>query len=124
MGLTLHPLFPLAFLFVLLLEFGYQARVHIPGLRNGTLLVLFYTGEQNQTERLLRNCPGQSSNVARDSTDYAFILSWRFQILQPPKSVARTRLLYASVLKTHSHPHNDFLLVQIDASLGCLLSCL
>lgn len=39
-GLTLHPLFPLAFLSVLLLEFGYQARVHVPGLRNGTLLVL------------------------------------------------------------------------------------
>lgn len=56
-GLTLHPLFPLAFLFVLLLEFGYQARVHIPGLRNGTLLVLLYTGGQNQTKRLLRNCP-------------------------------------------------------------------
>ena len=44
MGLTLHPLFALALLFVLLLEFGYQARVHIPGLRNGTLLVLLYTG--------------------------------------------------------------------------------
>lgn len=58
-GLTLHPLFPLAFLSVLLLEFGYQARVHVPGLRNGTLLVLLYTGEQNQTERLLRNCPGR-----------------------------------------------------------------
>ncbi len=43
-GLTLHPLFPLALLFVLLLEFGYQARVHVPGLRNGTLLVLLYTG--------------------------------------------------------------------------------
>lgn len=42
-GLTLHPLFALALLFVLLLEFGYQARVHIPGL-NGTLLVLLYTG--------------------------------------------------------------------------------
>lgn len=43
-GLTLHPLFPLALLSVLLLEFGYHARVHLPGLRNGTLLVLLYTG--------------------------------------------------------------------------------
>ena len=47
-GLTLHPLFALALLSVLLLEFGYQALVHIPGLR--VLLVLVYTGKVGDEE--------------------------------------------------------------------------
>lgn len=47
-GLTLRPLLALALLFVLLLEFGYHARVHVPGLRDGALLVLLYTGQQHQ----------------------------------------------------------------------------
>lgn len=49
-GLTLHPLLALALLFVLLLEFGYQAGVHVPGLRNGALLVLLYTGQQTNAD--------------------------------------------------------------------------
>lgn len=56
-GLTLHPLFPLALLFVLLLEFGYQARVHIPGLSNGTLLVLLYTGGTKPDREAVEELP-------------------------------------------------------------------
>lgn len=56
-GLTLHPLFPFALLFVLLLEFGYQARVHIPGLRNGTLLVLLYTGRTKPDQEAVEGLP-------------------------------------------------------------------
>lgn len=56
-GLTLHPLFALALLFVLLLEFGYQARVHIPCLRNGTLLVLLYTGGTEPDREAVEELP-------------------------------------------------------------------
>lgn len=56
-GLTLHPLFPLALLFVLLLEFGYQARVHVPGLRYGTLLVLLYTGGTKPDREAVEELP-------------------------------------------------------------------
>ena len=42
--LTLHPLFAFALLSVLLLEFGYQALVHVPGLP-----VLLYTGRRHTT---------------------------------------------------------------------------
>lgn len=58
-ALTLHPLFPLALLFVLLLEFVYHSRVHIPGLRNGTLLVLVYTGEQKPDREAVEELHGR-----------------------------------------------------------------
>lgn len=44
--LTLHPLFALALLSVLLLEFRDEALVHLPGLGHGALLLLVYTGEE------------------------------------------------------------------------------
>lgn len=77
-GLTLHPLLPLALLFVLLLEFGNQARVHVPGLRNGALLVLLYTGQhtnasgqrqisqQRPRRALPLSRPGQRERVASE----------------------------------------------------------
>ena len=63
-GLTLHPLFALALLSVLLLEFGYQALVHIPGLR--VLIVLVYTGkvgdeEEEEEEEEERTKPDQEA---------------------------------------------------------------
>lgn len=62
-GLTLHPLFPLALLFVLLLELGYQARVHVPGLRNGTLVIFFYT---------------RGTKPEREAVWRPLLLCWRF----------------------------------------------
>lgn len=63
-GLTLHPLLALALLFVLLLEFGYQAGVHVPGLRDGALLVLLYTGQQSDAsgQRQPVTAAGKSHN--------------------------------------------------------------
>lgn len=78
-GLTLHPLFALALLFVLLLEFGYQARVHIPCLRNGTLLVLLYTGG---TEPDRRGCWGTAlfdalhDQPVSDHSQICFLTNW------------------------------------------------
>lgn len=62
-GLTLYPLLALALLFVLLLEFGYQARVHVPGLGDGALLVLVYTEQQTDAsgQRQHGTVPGRIS---------------------------------------------------------------
>lgn len=72
-GLTLHPLFPLALLFVLLLEFGYQARVHVPGLRNGNLLVLFYTGRTKPDREAVEELAWSRPDLPRRAKAHALL---------------------------------------------------
>lgn len=63
--LTLHPLFALALLPVLLLELGYETLVHVPGLRHGALFFLLYTRGKGLGEggryREAGQCPELSS---------------------------------------------------------------
>lgn len=81
-GLTLRPLLALALLFVLLLEFGYQARVHVPGLRDGALLVLLYTGQHT-------NASGQRQQITKYLTTAAALWVVFFVVVFFPAHVAR-----------------------------------